>query len=53
MYSDGDDDDPDNELEYNDRGQDGDDDQDGDGVNWVSSGGRCTASMKVHLSNIE
>ena len=53
MCSDGDDDGPYNELEDNDRGQDFDADQDGDGVRWVSSGGICTASMKVNLSNIE
>jgi len=53
MCSNGDDDDLDNGLEDNDRGQDYDDDKDGDGVRWVSSGGRCSASMRVHLSNIE
>ena len=53
MCSDDDDHDPNNELEDNDRGKDGDDDRDGDGVRWVSSGGRYTMSMKVHLSNIE
>ena len=53
MCSYDDNDDPDNELEDNDRGQYGDDDQDGDGVRRVSSGGRCNASMKVYISNIE
>ena len=47
------DDDPDFELEDNDQGQDGDADQDGDVTRWVSSEGRCSASMKVNLSNIE